>query len=232
MRTKQQLLLLQILFVFSLVACDSEIMQNAVVIEDYQSARKIFWRGLYAHEAESLYCGEPVSGDARRGYNIEHVFPMSWVTKGLECGTRKQCRARSADFNRIEADLNNLYPSLESINSARSSFRFGEISGEQRRYSKHCDLEIDYHRRVVEPRVSVRGDIARTMFYMAWRYRAQGLRIFKRSGQTLQEWHNIDPPSVSEIARNQRVARLQGIGNRFVDEPQKLNQLIDAGFFY
>ena len=67
--------------------------------------------------------------DANR-VNIEHVFPMSWVTRALSCGTRQQCRNTSKMFNRIEADMHNLFPALSEVNSARSSFSFTKIGGE------------------------------------------------------------------------------------------------------
>jgi deoxyribonuclease-1 len=67
--------------------------------------------------------------DANR-VNIEHVFPMSWVTRALSCGTRQQCRNTSKMFNRIEADMHNLFPALSEVNSVRSSFSFTKIGGE------------------------------------------------------------------------------------------------------
>jgi deoxyribonuclease-1 len=155
---------------------------------------------------------------------------MSWVTNALQCGTRQQCRERSQIFNRIEADLHNLYPSRTDLNSARSSHRFGLIRGEKRDFGS-CDFEIDRRARVAEPAAEVRGTIARAMFYMASQYRDQGLIIFSRSARLLQDWHNDHPPSIQEQQRNRRIAAIQGNSNPFIDEPELVNQFMAAGKF-
>jgi endonuclease I len=67
---------------------------------------------------------------------------------------------------------------------------------------------------------------------MAFKYHDQGLEIFSRSGKILQQWHNEDPPTEAERHRNEQIHRLQGSRNIFIDEPEKLNQLIAQGFFY
>lgn len=215
-----------------LSACDQASVQSLLAVEDYAQARKLFWQELYPQSAESLYCGETVNSARRDGYNIEHVFPMSWVGNALACGTRQQCRAASRKFNLIEADLHNLYPARTDVNHARGSLRFDYVSGEQRKFGQQCDFETNTRQRAAEPRPAVRGEIARIMFYMAWRYQADGLEIFARSGKILQKWHNEDPPDAHERRRNDQIARIQGVRNPFIDEPSRLNDLIAEGFFY
>jgi Endonuclease I len=193
-------------------------------IANYDEARKIFWQGVYPQGGETLYCGRPFLPKARRNFNIEHVFPMSWVSNALDCGKRKQCRARSEEFNRIEADLHNLYPARTDVNRARDSFRFGQVQGESRDYGRDCDFETNWRARVAEPREAVRGEVARAMFYMADEYREQGLEIFKKQAKLLLEWHKADPPSKAEMKRNDRIEELQGNRNRFIDDPLALDQ--------
>ncbi len=190
-------------------------------IEDYEEARHLFWTELYNKGGKTLYCGESFSARHRRGVNIEHVFPMSWATRTLNCGRRKQCREDSPRFNRLEADLHNLYPSRRDINDARASFRFGDIGGERRDYGS-CDFEIDERRRVVEPRPASRGEIARAMFYMHKEY---GMKIFRRLGRTLQRWHRQDPPSKHEQHRNEVIERIQGTRNPYIDQPELAGEL-------
>ena len=181
-------------------------------IPDYETARGLFWRGLYHQGGETLYCGQKFGND-RRGLNIEHVFPMSWVTRELRCGKRNQCRARSERFNRIEADLHNLYPSLRDINDARRSYRFAEIPGERREFGS-CDFEFDARQRAIEPRPASRGEIARAMFYMRDTY---DLPIFRKQTELLQVWHRADPPSDEERRRNDLIEKLQGTRNPYID---------------
>lgn len=189
-------------------------------IEDYEQARKLFWRQLYPGPGETLYCGDRLTPGYDKGTNIEHVFPMAWVTNALDCGRRKQCRKSSPLFNRIEADLHNLYPARTEVNDARGAMSYGEIPGERRRH-RGCDFEVDEARRVVEPRPAARGEIARAMFYMRDTY---DLLIFDRLGKRLKQWHERDPVSAREKQRNDVIEKIQGTRNKYIDAPG----LVDA----
>jgi deoxyribonuclease-1 len=146
---------------------------------------------------------------------------MSWVTRALNCGRRKACRETSPRFNRIEADLHNLYPARADVNDARGSFRFGEISGERRVFGD-CDFEFDARQRAVEPRPASRGEIARAMFYM---HRQYGLTLFRRQGEMLLRWHRQDPPGAEERRRNGRIEQIQGNRNPYIDSPALADEL-------
>lgn len=203
-----------------LIGC-SPIDAEQTMIPDYRSAKRVFWSKLYAQGGETIYCGQRFGSSKGRNINVEHIFPMSWIGKELRCGERSECRGRSARFNRIEADLHNLYPSRADINEERSSFAFGEIGGERRRFGQ-CDFEIDYRKRRAEPREARRGEIARAMFYMHETY---GLILFKRAGILLKRWNKQDPPSREEHRRNDLIAKLQGTRNRFIDDPSAADDL-------
>ena len=199
------------------ILCLNPALAQQVRIPDYETARRIFWSELYAEGGETLYCAQDFGSDRPRGLNIEHIFPMSWVTKDLHCGTRRECRRYSERFNRIEADLHNLFPSRTDLNDKRGSFPFGMVKGEPRQYGA-CDFEVDFKNRQIEPRPEVRGDIARAMFYMAETY---GFKIFKRQGKLLARWHREDPPDDTERRRNDRIEGLQGNRNPFIDQPDR-----------
>ncbi|MFT6045845.1 MAG: deoxyribonuclease-1 [Arenicella sp.] len=215
------------------VQADQKVLRQASKAHsiDYQTIRPVFWNRLYANGGQSLYCGKRFSASSHRGLNVEHVFPMSWVTKALQCGTRKQCRNRSRIFNQIEADLHNLYPSRTDVNQDRSSYRFAIITGEARVYGQDCDFEVDQRGRVVEPAPTVRGDIARSMFYMAYQYRDHGVKIFFKQARLLGAWHNADPPDDMERQRNAQIHQLQGNQNLFINQPQELNSMLRSGYF-
>ena len=189
--------------------------------KDYDHARPVFWKQLYRRGGQTLYCGESFGSGYQRGLNIEHVFPMSWVTKALNCGRRKECRKRSRQFNHIEADLHNLFPSRKDVNDARGSYRYGNIKGEKPWFG-NCDFEIDQRRRVIEPRTASRGEIARTMFYMAQRY---DLKIFKKQAELLKRWNQQDRPSKEEQRRNDLIEGIQGNRNPYIDNPILINEL-------
>jgi len=207
-----------ILCLLPLAAC-AERGQRA--FDEYMEVFPVFWGQIYAKGGETLYCAKRFGRHKGRDINIEHIFPMAWVMKAEGCRSRKQCRERSRRFNRIEADMHNLYPARSDINAKRGSMAYAEIPGERRLFGS-CDFEIDAHRRRVEPRPASRGNIARAMFYMHDTY---GLKIFKRQGEMLKRWNRQDPPDREERRRNELIGRIQGIRNRFIDTPAAADRL-------
>lgn len=222
-----------------LSACSDEIEKlvkpvtnlKSKALKDYQTARPLVWKKVYPKGGKTLYCQESFISNQRSGYNVEHVFPMSWATNGLNCGKRKQCRVRSKAFNLIEADLHNLYPAREDVNKDRSSYRFGVVRGESRHYGAACDFEVSQRARVAEPAPTQRGEVARAMFYMAYTYKDQGLVLFKKQAALLAKWHRSDPPNDEERRRNNVIESIQGNRNMFIDQPSELERLIKAGAF-
>ena len=205
-----------------LYACSGESGSDGQrTFESYFDALPVFWSEIYGAGGSTLYCAQTFGKRKGREINIEHVYPMSWVMKAEHCGDRDRCRDTRPRFNRIEADMHNLYPSRKNINKARGSLPFGEVSGENRRYGK-CDFEVDYRRRLIEPRPASRGNIARAMFYMHDTY---GLKIFNKQGRMLKKWHQADPPDREERRRNDLIAKIQGTRNRFVDQPNLADSL-------
>lgn len=207
---------------FAATACaDHAPAQRGARLVDYQHALPLVWRVLYRDGGETLYCARRFGTGKGRAINVEHVFPMSWVGRHLKCGRRQQCRDTNARFNLIEADLHNLWPARADVNKARSSHPFALIEGERRAF-EGCDFEVDEGRRTVEPRPQVRGEIARTMFYMADEY---ALAIYPRQGSLLQAWHRDDPVSNEERRRNDLIERIQGNRNKYIDSPELADRL-------
>lgn len=182
-------------------------------IEDYETARKIFWHSLYSDGGSTLYCQRELTSSYNKGVNIEHVFPMSWVTYSLRCGKRKQCRERSAEFNRIEADLHNLYPARSEVNKARNNYRFAIIAGEARPFNG-CDFEFDRGKRMAEPTPAARGKVSRAMLYMQDEY---DLYLKPKLEKLMYDWDRKYPPEEDEYQRNERIERLQGNRNSYID---------------
>ena len=118
--------------------------------------------------------------------------------------------------------LHNLWPAIGAINSSRGNKLFGEIPGNKRALPWGVsDLNCDYERTtgsnaVVEPRDVVKGDIARSLFYMHIEY---GLPL-NGMMPMLQRWHAADPPNAHERWRNKIIQGLQVVRNRFIDHPE------------
>lgn len=184
-------------------------------LKNYSEAKKVFWKKLYTgDDNRSLYCNE--SFVRRRGMNIEHVFAASWMKQAAGCkhGNRSDCRRRSPRFNKMEADLHNLHPTRPKINSARGSMVFAEIQAPK--YSGQCPVEIG--KRAFEPADFSKGKVARSILYMQYEYGVNLDKVVNTWGfeELLIKWHCKHPPTASEVARNDKIFRIQKTNNPFV----------------
>ncbi len=205
MKTRFLLLLILGVTLWSTSACSRPPERN------YLDSLRDYWQGLYPRGGETLYCGKRFR-PFDRSVNVEHIYPMSWVTKKLGCGKREQCRHNSPRFNLIESDMHNMYPARKDVNQTRSSMPFGIIPGENH-YYKGCDFEVDFRKHRVEPRPEARGRIARAMLYMADKY---GLDLYRKQRKLLEKWNRQYPPDEEEKRHNKAVARIQGKPNPWI----------------
>lgn len=171
-------------------------------------------------------CGFQPRQDAERASRIEaeHVMPahqfgnfrQCWRQPEAVCGRkmsgRKCCEEKDPVFNTAHNDLNNLYPAIGEVNGDRSNFNWGEVPGERREYGA-CTMEVDASIRRAEPPEPVKGEIARTMFYME---RTYGFRLSDQDRKLYAAWNRMDPPDDWEQERNRRIAAIQGQDNPFV----------------
>ncbi|XP_031480599.1 uncharacterized protein LOC116250802 isoform X1 [Nymphaea colorata] len=163
------------------------------------------------------------------GWNREHLWPRSY---GL---------ARGPSLT----DLHNLRPADVNVNSSRGNKFYGECLHEDNSCLRPAnseaapDTEADKERWA--PPVQVRGDIARSLMYMAVRYglhqpigsptlqlsdspSIDGARMGLLS--SLLKWNEADPPSKSERLRNNRICSLyQHNRNPFIDHPEYANMI-------
>ena len=156
----------------------------------------------------------------RRTHRVEweHVMPAYRFSKHLSCwadGGRKLCR-KDPTFNLMEGDLNNLVPIIGELNGDRSNYRFGVLSSEKRAYGR-CDFEISFKERIVEPKESIRGDIARIYFYMRDTYKVS---LDQSTLELMNDWDKADPVSIEEIKHNINVIKIGGNKNIFLYRDQ------------
>ncbi|GDY28267.1 deoxyribonuclease I [Agarivorans sp. Toyoura001] len=182
---------------------------SQTVIQTYDEARvKYFWNSLYKDGGQTIYCGQDFTD--RAGLNIEHIYPASWIAEHFGCYNRDSCPVDAYHF--ASADLHNLWPSRADINKSRSNHPFGSLPKDTHRVK--TDVCDDYEKvgGLVEPRDSVKGDIARTIFYM---HLAYGLPL-KIDRKKLTQWHDSDPVDQHELDRNKAITKIQKRGNPFI----------------
>jgi len=200
---------------------------------DYGNARDTLYAKILAIDDDSLRCiysghtlyldptQDPTQyifqGGGPNGINTEHSYPQS---KG------------AADGN-ARSDMHHLYPTRVPVNEARASVPFADIPDAQTQKwfignqvltsipPVNKDGYSESRSDAFEPRESVKGDIARSIFYFYTMYRAQANladpNFFELQRPTLCQWANQDPADSSELRKTWRIAPYQaGKPNPFV----------------
>ena len=151
-------------------------------------------------------CGYEIRHNERRAQRIEaeHIVPAYILGKDLPCwkiGGRRYCRQRSKEFRTRENDLHNLVPAIGEINEDRSNYTYAVIPGEKRDYGS-CNVEIDTEHHTIEPKPSIRGDIARIYLYMVDKYH---LKIPQSQMTLYHRWDKKDPMDLWEYIRSIKI---------------------------
>ena len=183
-------------------------------------------------EPKSSFMGNPdgLPEEANK-WNREHAWPQS---RGLNT---------SGNTRMDRTDLHALFPADSNVNSSRGNKIFDESDESDGRFTSPAHAEALSASRDIdswEPPDSVKGDIARALFYMDVRYDGQEedttdlelVDFVPTSGtpqmgmlSTLINWHLNDPPDDFEHRRNDLIADLQGNRNPFVDHPQLVQDI-------
>ncbi len=188
----------------------------------YDDTRRVFWKKLYPKGGTELYCGVAFDGArkdaAKEALSVEHAYPADAIAETEPSCTDRTCAAPRVQ--RAMADLQNLWPALQRVNSSRSNLRYGEVAGENaRRFSEFCpDFERPSGAKaVVEPRDDVKGDLARSLVYMHFVY-GLPLENAVNDRNLLLSWMQADPPDAEEMRRNALIDQLQGTPNPLLQE--------------
>jgi len=179
-----------------------------------------------------IYTGFSVNGPQEynngSGWNREHVWAKSH-------GFPDQSDTAYTDCHHLHAaDI--------STNSARGNKDFdngGNQYFDGGTVPTGCYSDFDSW----EPRDAVKGDVARSMFYMATRYETNyDLELVDYTGtsssstvfgkeSTLLEWNRIDPPDNFERRRNNVVYGFQHNRNPFIDHPEFADRIYSPDAF-
>lgn len=142
----------------------------------------------------------------RRGHP-DCVTQSGKTYKGRKCASKV-----NIEYRRMESDMHNLFPAIGEVNGDRSNYSMAILPGEPRLYGK-CDVEISS--RKIEPRPAVRGDIARTYFYMESSYPGRGI-ISKKNRKLFEAWSKEDPVDSWECQRARLIQKVQTRPNNIV----------------
>lgn len=163
------------------------------------------------------------NGTQNNSWNREHIWPKS--------------HGFPDEDDNAYTDVHNLKPCDRSVNSARGTKDF-DFGGSQHSEATDCLTDSDSW----EPSDSVKGDIARILFYMVIRYDpgydhnnnsfdlelvdyttpANSDPILGKLSSLIQ-WHFDDPVDDFEINRNEVIFGFQQNRNPFIDHPNLVN---------
>lgn len=203
-------------------------LKNALIRLTQRGHREITYKEAEKHTANLhedrlekdkiliFYDYELVSKDSFNSkWNREHIWPKSY-------GVDKSMTS--------EADLFNIVPADMKQNSDRSNLPFTDTQ-KGGMYLIRPERQGD-----------IRGDLARIFFYMAVRYEGfegepdleltdDPLKVNEMKFgplSTLLRWHKEDGVSLDEKTRNNRIFKIQGNRNPFVDNPEYVGLIWDS----
>jgi Endonuclease I len=192
---------------------------------DYTQARDTLYAKVLAVDDDTLRCiysGHALYLDPTQdptqyvylngsslGMNTEHAYPQS---KG------------AADGN-ARSDMHHLYPARIPVNEARGDVPYLDIVDAQTQKwflgaqvflsmpAQNKDLYAEFKTGAFEPRESVKGDLARAIFYFYTMYRSQANiadpNFFELQRPTLCQWAVQDPADAAELLKTWRIAPYQ-----------------------
>ncbi|MGK0359165.1 MAG: deoxyribonuclease-1, partial [Bradymonadia bacterium] len=114
------------------------------------------------------------------------------------------------------------------VNNTRGDTPFGEVARPEQSFGPAAIGDNDRGQTVFEPRPERKGDVARTLMYMAARW---GLGLAGEELVIARAWHAMDPVDEWERGRNDSTAQVQGNRNPFVDCPSLVQQVPDFDEF-
>ena len=158
-------------------------------------------------------------------YNREHLIPQAVFSSATP----------------MYSDAHFVVPSDKYVNGQRGDLPFGKVNvanqtytnGTKRGSNLNSGYSAGYSGTVFEPIDEFKGDIARMILYFAVRYENQvsswsypmfngtSNQVFTSTAiNVLLTWHNNDPVSTREIARNNAIYSRQDNRNPFIDHPE------------
>ena len=200
-------------------------LQNGEIWDIYTDS--CHWRPTEDH-ALPLRSGAAFECDCMQR---EHSFCNSWMG-----GTGPYSISNEPFFS----DLFQIYPTDGYVNQLRNDNPYGMVSSDEtiRTFANGAKLGQNSYPNApevtaYEPADAYKGDIARSFFYMAVRYKYEDETFMDDGPMTfrsqlkdwalelLMAWHRLDPVSEKERNRNEGIYRnWQGNRNPFIDFPE------------
>jgi deoxyribonuclease-1 len=179
-------------------------------------------------EVDLSSCGYRIQKDAKRARRLEweHVVPAEnfgksffewregapWCRRGDRPFRGRKCAETNAQFQRMEADLYNLFPAIGELNGLRSNFSMAQLTGSKYDFG-NCKAKIED--RKFEPMDFAKGVVARTYMNFEKRYPGHGV-VSDKNRKLYEAWDKMYPVSALECQRWRKLENLVGYPHLFV----------------
>jgi len=217
-------------------------------IKNFREARKIAAK-IHTEHPFTIYCGCRFEGKEVNlescGYkargrkntvsrlNWEHVVPaenfgrsfVEWREGSPECRRKgrkykgRRCAEKNPEFNRMEADLFNLWPEISELNRLRSNFNMADLGGAGAHPASKsfggCQAVLS--ERKFEPMDRAKGIVARTYMYMNQAYPGHGI-ISDKNEKLFEAWDKKFPVTEWECRRAKKIRAVQGNENTILQD--------------
>ncbi len=147
--------------------------------------------------------------------NVEHLWPQSKFKKDKDRFVKK-------------TDMHHLRPAESLVNNKRASRSFAILDSTSQICLRGSELAKSTTKKrgdFFQPSPTIRGDIARSLFYFALMYK-KSLHQVGDVSQLIQ-WHKDDPVSRDEALRNDNIFKYQQNRNPFIDRPELAELIFD-----
>ncbi len=174
--------------------------------------KKVNGQGAAVNTLECVYTGRNAVGYINRSdcqgatydFNTEHTFPQGFFSSAEP----------------MVSDLFHLFPTDNTANNIRNSFRFGMVLTTPTWSVGGSSFATPFF----ESRDQHKGEVARAMFYFVVRYQNyQGFLTTQET--TLRNWLHAFPPTTVERKRNTDINSFQKNFNPFIDYPQFVDRI-------
>ncbi len=193
-------------------------------LNSYTTARKYLFGFLHYDRGtvKDVYCNRRYTSKDGVGknkipdhtkINCEHTWAQSKFNRNIPSSIQKN-------------DLHHLFPSATYANTTRSNHPFGEVNAYplERCPSSRKGQIYQASKLGFEPPENHKGNVARAMFYFSVRYR---MHIDPIQEYFLRRWHRSDPVDYAELLRDNRIFKIQGNHNPFIQEPDLVDEIAD-----
>jgi deoxyribonuclease I len=171
-------------------------------------------------------CGYKPKHDVGRATRLEweHVVPAEafgqsfkeWREGAPQCLSKnnkpykgRKCAGKNPIFNRMEADLYNLWPEIGELNGLRSNLSMSDFRGDGQ--FGNCQAAIE-DRKFRPGTAEAKGRVARTYLYMEQAYPGHGI-VSGKNQKLFEAWDQMYPVTAWECERGRIIERHQGNPN-------------------